>query len=88
VNLTISVPDEFATLLGSSVEERQRHARESLAVELYREGRISLRQMGELAGVGADYWAADRLRTSREASLNYSTEDLNADRETAQKLLP
>ncbi len=88
VDLTISIPDEFASLLGSSSEERERHAREALALELYREGKISLRHMGELAGVGGDYWAADRLRTSRDAPLNYSAQDLEADREVAKRLLP
>ncbi len=75
-------------LVGSSIEERERRAREALALELYREGKISLRRMGEMAGVGGDYWSADRLRTSREAPLSYSQEDLDADREAAKKLLP
>lgn len=88
VNLTISIPDEFAALLGSSTGEQEQHAREALAVELYREGKISLRRMGELAGVGDDYWAADRLRVSREAPLNYSVEDLDADRAVARTLFP
>lgn len=88
MNLTISIPDEFAALLGSSIEERERRAREALAMELYREGKISLRRMGELAGIGSDYWAADRLRTSRDAPLNYSVEDLEGDREVAKRLLP
>lgn len=88
VNLTISIPDEFGGLLGSSMEERERHACEALAMELYREGKISLRRMGEMAGVGGDHWAADRLRASRNAPLNYSAEDLEGDREAAKRLLP
>ena len=88
MNLTISIPDEFAGLLGSSIEERERQAREALAMELYREGKISLRRMGEMAGVGGDYWTADRLRTSRDVPLNYSVEDLEGDREVAKRLLP
>jgi predicted HTH domain antitoxin len=54
MSLTISIPDEFADVLGASTEERERRAREALALELYREGKISLRRMGELAGVGGD----------------------------------
>ena len=88
MNLTISIPEEFAAMLGSSIEERERHAREALAMELYREGKISLRRMGEMAGVGGDYWAADRLRTARGVPLNYSAEDLEEDREVANRLLP
>ena len=38
MSLTISIPDDFADVLGSSAEEREQHAREALALELYREG--------------------------------------------------
>ena len=62
MSLTISIPDGFADVLGVSAEERDRKAREALALELYREGKISLRRMGELAGVGGDYWAAENFR--------------------------
>jgi predicted HTH domain antitoxin len=55
MSLTISIPDDFADVLGSSDQEREQRAREALALELYREGKISLRRMGELAGVGSDY---------------------------------
>ncbi len=75
-------------MLGSSIEERERHAREAVAIELYRQGKISLRRMGELAGTGADYWSADRLRTARETLLNYSSEDLQEDREAGKRLFP
>jgi len=62
VSVTITIPDEVARVLGSGREEREQCARESIALELYREGRISLRTMGRLAGVGEDYWAADAFR--------------------------
>ena len=88
VSLRISIPDEFADVLGSSDEECQRRAREALALELYREGKISLRKMGELAGVGTDFWAADNLGTLHGAPLSYSLQDLEDDRRVAGELLP
>ena len=88
MSVTISIPDDFAEILGSTDAEREKHAREALALELYREGKISLRRMGELAGVGSDYWAAERFRVSRKAPLNYSVEDLEADRKAADRLIP
>lgn len=88
MSLTISIPDAFADVLGSSTEERDRQAREALALELYRQGKISLRRMGALAGVGEDYWAAENFRVLHKAPLNYSIEDLEADRQAAEKLLP
>jgi len=70
MSLTITIPDEFADVLGASAEERERRAREALALDLYREGKISLRRMGELAGVGGDYWAAENFRVLHKAPLN------------------
>jgi predicted HTH domain antitoxin len=87
MSLTISIPDEFADVLGSTNEERERSAREALALELYREGKISLRRMGELAGVGGDYWSAEAFRALHKAPVNYSLEDLEADRLAADSLL-
>ena len=87
MSLTISIPDEFADVLGSTNEERERSAREALALELYREGKISLRRMGELAGVGSDYWSAETFRALHKAPVNYSLEDLEADRLAADRLL-
>jgi predicted HTH domain antitoxin len=51
---SISLPDDVAAMLGSSPQEREQRAREAVALELYRQGKISLRVMGELAGVGSD----------------------------------
>jgi len=48
MSLAISIPDDFADILGSSSEVREQRAREALALELYREGKISLRRRGEL----------------------------------------
>ncbi len=62
MSLTIEIPDEIAAELGEDAAERTRHAKELIALELYREGRISLRMMGRLAGVGEDYWSADAFR--------------------------
>jgi hypothetical protein len=43
--------------------------------------------MGELAGVGGDYWAAENFRALHKAPLNYSAEDMEADRQAAEKFL-
>ena len=87
MSLSISIPDDVAAMLGSSPQEREQRAREAIALELYRQGKISLRVMGEVAGVGSDYWAAETFRVQHKAPLNYSAEDLAADRESAERLL-
>lgn len=86
MSFTITIPDEFADVLGSTVEERERRTREALALELYREGKISLRRMGELGGVGGDYWAVENFRVLHKVPLNYSIEDLEADEEVAARV--
>lgn len=86
MSLTITIPDDLARVLGATDEERERRAKEALALELYREGKISLRRMGELAGVGGDFWAADRLRQQHRLPINYSLDDLEADRAAAHRL--
>lgn len=86
MSLTIQIPDDFADVLGATCAEREQKVREALALELYREGRISLRRMGELAGVGGDYWAAEEFRARHKVPLNYSLEDLAADAAVAERV--
>jgi len=45
VSLGISIPDDAAAMLGSLQQEREQRAREAIALELYRQGGISLRVM-------------------------------------------
>lgn len=42
--MTITIPDEIADVLGASAAEREQRAREALALDLYRDGKISLRR--------------------------------------------
>ena len=80
--LVIEIPDEFLAELKSGCSDPARQARELIALELYREGRISLRAMGRLAGVGDDYWSADSFRSQHNmpisGSLDAAQDDLDA----------
>lgn len=87
MSVTISIPDDIAAVLGGSAEEREVRIEEALALELYREGKISLRRMGELAGVGGDYWAADAFRSLHGVPLNYSVEDVESDSRVAETFI-
>jgi predicted HTH domain antitoxin len=69
MTLTITLPDEVAAALGATTAERQQSAREAVALELYREGKITLRTMGKMAGVDDGYWAAEAFRVSRGVPL-------------------
>ncbi len=70
MTLLVDIPDEMALSLGDSPDERSRCAREAIAVHLYREGRISLRVLGELVGVGNDYWSAEDFRIRHQLPLS------------------
>ncbi len=70
MTLTVDIPDEMARSLGGSPDERSRCAREAIAIHLYREGRISLRVLGELVGVGNDYWSAEAFRIRHKLPLS------------------
>ena len=86
MSVTITIPDEVAQVLGNDIGEREQRARESIALELYREGKISLRMMGILANSGDDYWAADALRVRHGIPLVVGNiEDENA--ETVARIL-
>jgi predicted HTH domain antitoxin len=77
MSLTISIPDEFAAVLGATDEERERRAREALALELYREGRISAAGGAHLMGL--DLMSFQGLLAERDIPRNYSVRDLHDD---------
>jgi hypothetical protein len=86
MSVTITIPDEIALVLGSGAEEREQRARESIALELYCQGKITLRTMGRLAGVGESYWAADAFRV-RHGLPAISPADAAEDEEGVTKML-
>ena len=79
MSLTISIPDDVAAVLGSSLEEREQNAREAIALELYREGKISLPEIGSNFG-GRDHTtvlhACRQIAKLRE-SVPEMTHDVN-----------
>lgn len=87
MNLTITIPEEVAQVLGRGREEREQRARESIALDLYREGQITLRTMGRLAGVGDDYWAADAFRARHRLPVNALADAPDADQAAIARLL-
>lgn len=70
MSLVIELPDDLAAELGANPAERSQRAKEAIALELYREGKISLRTMGRLAGLGDDVWAADAFRANHALAVS------------------
>ena len=85
MQVTVELPDEIARQWGGTPDAVGRHVLEDAAIEGYREGRLSHRQVGDLLGL--DYWQAETFLKQRGVPLNYSATDLDADRATLDKIL-
>lgn len=85
VEVTVKLPDKLAFSIGETPEVRARRVLEHIAIEEYRAGRVSQRQVGDLLGM--DYWQTERFLTDRKVPQNYALEDLNTDRATLGQIL-
>lgn len=79
------MPDQLARQWGDTPDAVARHVVEDAAIEGYRAGRISHRQVGEFLGL--DYWQTEIFLKERGVPVNYSSADLDADNATLDKIL-
>jgi predicted HTH domain antitoxin len=82
--VTVEIPEEVFELAGLAEGSTSGRTAKLLALELFREGRISLGRAAELAGVGVEQFM--EFSAQREVSLHYAAEDLAEDRATADRL--
>ncbi len=84
--VTIDIPDSLAAAL--TVEQRELPAfiKKTLAVELYREGKLSLGKAAELAGV-SNKWEMVTLLNERNVQLRYVAEDAENDLKTLKEVV-
>jgi len=82
--VTLKMPDQIARHWGETPDAVGRHVMEDAAVEGYRAGRLSQRQVGEMLGL--DYWQTESFLKGRGVPLNYSTADLDSDSATLDKI--
>ena len=85
VEVIIQLPDTLAHTFGDTAAARSQRLAEDAAIEEYRAGRLSQRQVGEMLSL--DYWQTERLLTERRVPVNYSAADLQADRVTLNEVL-
>ena len=85
VEVTIKLPENVARKFGETPENMGRRLLEDAAIEEYRAGRFSHRQVGELLGL--DYWQTESFLADHGVPLNYGLADLEADRATLEKIL-
>jgi predicted HTH domain antitoxin len=84
MQVTVNMPDEVARQWGDTPEAVSRHIVEDAAVEGYRAGRLSQRQVGEV--IKLDYWQTEAFLRERGIQINYSAADLEGDRATLQRI--
>jgi predicted HTH domain antitoxin len=85
MQVTLKMSDEVARQWGDTPDSVGRHVIEDAAVEGYRAGRLSHRQVGQLLGL--DYWQTEAFLKERGVPVNYSAADLDADNATLHKIL-
>jgi predicted HTH domain antitoxin len=83
--VVINLPDSLAGIFGETPEARSRRLVEDAAIEEYRAGRLSHRQVGEMLIL--DYWQTERFLSERGVPINYGVTDLEADRKTLETIL-
>ena len=85
MQVIVELPDQVARQWGNTPDAVGRHVLEDAAIEGYRDGRLSHRQVGDL--LVFDYWQTEAFLKQRGVPLNYSPADLDADRATLDKIL-
>jgi len=85
MQVTVEMPDQVARQWGETPQAVGRHVMEDAAVEGYRAGRLTQRQVGAMLGL--DYWETEAFLQERGVPLNYSAADLAADNATLETIL-
>ena len=85
MKVTVDLPDQIAGQWGDTPRAIGRRMLEDAAIEGYRDGRLSHRQVGDLLGL--DYWQTEAFLEQRGVPLNYSHADLDADCAALDKIL-
>jgi predicted HTH domain antitoxin len=83
--LTLNLPDELSAALGGAEQDLSRAAFEAIALEAYREHKLSTAQLRRLLGCQTRM-EVDAFLKQRGVELEYTLEDLERDREAHRKL--
>ncbi len=86
VQITISLPRSVLAATGVREGELDRLVRELVAVELYRQGRVSLGKAAEVAGLSTK-WEMMSTLAKHGVWLDYAVEDATHDAATLKELL-
>ena len=85
MSITISLPKDVEAQLRAEVDNLDEVAKLGLAVEAYRNMKLSLGQFADLLGVSQ--YEADGILKDRNVAIAVSEADLATERETLRRLL-
>ena len=85
MQLTLNLPEELSAVLAGQGEDLPRAALEAIALEAYREHRLTTAQLRRLLGFESRH-QLDGFLKKHEVWLDYSLDDLERDRETHHRL--
>ena len=85
MQLTLSLPDELSAVLSASGQDISRAAFEAIALEAYRERKLTTAQLRRLLGFETRE-ALDVFLKRHEVWLDYTWSDLKQDREAHRRL--
>ncbi len=87
MGISINIPDVTARMLREAWgDDLERAALEALAVEGYRSGKFGSATVGRLLGHGSR-WDTERWLADRSMPLDYTLDNLEADRAALDRLL-
>ena len=85
MQVTLDVPEELSAALAGPGQDLSRAAFEAIALEAYRERKLSTAQLRRLLGFQSRF-ELDGFLKQHEVWLEYTWQDLERDRETHQHL--
>ena len=85
MQLTLDLPDELSAALAASGLDLSRAALEAIALEAYRERKLTTAQLRRLLGFESRY-ELDGFLKQHDVWLDYTWQDLEQDRESHRRL--
>ena len=87
MSISFDLPESLEAALRAEWGDLDQAAKEALIIESYRTGRLSIGQVAEFLRLETRF-QAEKWLGERGVTWNYSSDDLKADRETLNSLLP
>lgn len=85
MHVTLDLPDELSSALAASGQDVSRAAVEAIALEAYRERKITTAQLRRVLGFATRY-ELDGFLKKHEVWLDYTWRDLEQNRESHRRL--